>query len=119
MSVVSKEEFFSLLDEPLAESVVTIAGKSYRIRELTEELGIQYELELSKSGKFDPYRSRRAMVALCLIDGDGNRIVDDPEKLKKMKLGIINQLHDACLELSRYRKDDIEESVKNSEPAEG
>jgi hypothetical protein len=36
-----------------------------------------------------------------------------------MKLGIINQLHDECLELSRYRKDDIEESIKNSEPAEG
>lgn len=119
MNVVSKEEFFNLLDEPLAEKVITIGGKNYRIRELTEELGIQYELELSKSGKFDVYRSRRAMVALCLVDGDGNRIVDDPDKLKKMKLGIINQLHDACLELSRYRKDDIEETIKNSEPAVG
>jgi hypothetical protein len=118
MSVVSKEEFMSILDAPLDEKVVSIGGKAYRLRELTEEGGIEYEKQLAKGGKFDPYRARRAMVSLCLVDEAGNRIIDDPDILKKMKLGIINTLHDECLALSRYRKDDVEETVKNLEPAQ-
>lgn len=119
MNVVSKEEFFSLIKKPREERIVCIDGMKFRIRELTELLGIEYEKDLAKHGKYDIYRSRRAMVAMCVIDSDGNQIVTNSDDLMESPLGLINRLHDECLDLNRYQKDEVEEAIKNSEPAVG
>lgn len=117
---MNKEEFFQSLSEPLREKVVEIAGRSYRIREMTEEQGTQYELMIQdKAGRFDFSRARRAMIALMLIDDAGNRIVDDESQLKALPRSVAGVLFGECQQLNRYDAGEVKALVKNSDEALG
>ncbi len=116
---ISKEEFFEVIAKPLAEKVVTIGGNDYRLREMSEEAGCDYEIALSSGGKWDIKKARRAMIAVMLVDDQGNRIVDDESQLKSMSRALAGELYDACLKLNSYQEGEVEELIKNSEPAEG
>ena len=114
---MNREEFFSWIAQPLREKVVEIEGRSIRLREMTEEQRTEYELMLQdKKGKADLKKARRAMLAMMIVDNDGNRIVDDESQLRNMPGGIAGELFAACLELNRYEKDEIDDLIKNSEP---
>jgi hypothetical protein len=95
---------------------VIYKGKPFRLRELTEEEGVDYELALQdKKGKFDIARMRRALIAYCLVDDDGNRVFDDPDKLKTMRRSLASFLFQRCQALNNYDENELEGLIKNSE----
>ena len=117
---MNKDEFFSWISGPLREARHTIDGRQIRLREMSEEQRTQYELMLQdKKGKPDIAKARRAMIAMMLIDEEGNRIVDDESQLKAMPGGLAGLIYEKCLELSRYQAGEVEELIKNSETADG
>lgn len=117
---MNREEFFASLAQPLREKVVCIDGRNYRLREMTEEQGTSYELMLQdKAGKFDFSRARRAMIALMLVDDDGNRIVDDESQLKALPRSIAGVLFDECQQLNRYDAGEVKALVKNFDEVPG
>jgi len=117
MTIVSSLD--EVLAMPMSEAVVDFEGKQYRLRELDEDQGIKYELELQdKKGKFDVTKMRRTMIAYSWIDANGNRIVDDPNKLKTMRRSLAGYLYEECQKLNRYEPGELEDLVKNSEATE-
>jgi hypothetical protein len=113
---ITKEAFLAKANQRKYKTV-PIEGEEYRLREMSESDGCQYELKLMSSGKYDIEKSRRMMVAMMLVDDNDSLIVDDEQQLKPYGIGLINLLHDECLLLNRYQKDQIESLRKNSEPA--
>lgn len=118
MSLVDKDSIDSILSMPLSEQTVEFEGSQYRLRELTEEQAVKYELELQdKKGKFDVTKVRRTMIAYSWVDIDGNRLVADPEKLKTMRRSLAGYLYEACQKLNRYDPGEVEDLAKNSDAA--
>ena len=108
-----------VLGMPLGEDVVDFEGKKYRVIELNEAQAVKYELELQdKKGNFDVTKMRRTMIAYSWVDADGNRIVDDSNKLKTMRRSLAGYLYEACQKLNRYEPGELEDLVKNSEATE-
>ena len=119
MNVVNAQQLQELMHRPLREKVVYIDGVGYRLRELTEEQGTQYELSLSdKKGNRDISGARRTLIALSLIDADGNRVCNNADELKRLPRGIAGILWEECIKLSEYNESEIEQLVKNSEGVE-
>jgi len=116
MSLVDKESIDSVLSMPLNEQTVEFEGRKYRLLELNEEQAVKYELELQdKKGKFDVTKVRRTMIAYSWVDGEGNRLVTDPDKLKTMRRSLAGYLYEACQKLNRYDPGELEDLVKNSD----
>ena len=117
---MNKDDFLASLAEPLREKVIEIAGRSYRLREMTEEQGTQYELMIQdKAGRFDFSRARRAMIAIMLLDDSGNRMVDDESQLKALPRSVAGILFDECQQLNRYDAGEVKALVKNSDEVPG
>lgn len=118
MTLVDKDSLQSVLEMPLQEKTVEYQGFQYRLREMNEEQGIEYELALQdKKGKFDVKKMRRALISHCWIGSDGERLVTDPERLKTMRRSLSGFLFDECQKLNRYEPGELEGLVKNSEEA--
>jgi hypothetical protein len=115
---ISKEEFFSEIAKPLAVGTVEYNGKQYQLRQMNEDDGAKFELMLQTKSGFDLTRYRRSMIAMMLIDSDGNLIVDDADKLKGMSRELAGKLFEKCQELDGYKPGEVEAIAKNSEPAE-
>jgi hypothetical protein len=120
MKTMNRDEFLSMLAEPLRESTVEAAGRKFRLREMSEEDATKYELSIqSKEGKYDFSKARRSMIALMLIDDEGNRMVDDESQLKVMPRSLAGLLFDECQKLNRYEPGEVKDLVKNSDEADG
>lgn len=124
MATINREEFQAFLDEPRREKIVEIntakGPKKFRLLEMTEEDGAAYEIACQSNGKYDFRKARREMIALMLVDADGNRILASGDEIKgPTGLGRVNKLWAACLELNDYSEKDITDITKNSEGAEG
>jgi hypothetical protein len=118
MPIVDKNSLDSILSQPLQEKVVEFEGNQYRLRELTEDQAVSYELELQdKKGKFDVKKMRRTMIAYSWVGPDGERLVTDSDKLKTMRRSLAGYLYEECQKLNRYEPGELEGLVKNSEEA--
>jgi len=98
-----------------------------RIQNLNEgEKSLWQDANYSKDGKLvDNWlsKSRRRLVAACLVDDDGNRLLQagDEVKLKDVDSGIIAAIADACSEHIGLPLAEQRELEKNSDgaPADG
>lgn len=118
MAIVDKNSLDEVLGMPLQEKVVVCEGREYRLREMNDEQGVEYELELQdKRGKFDVKKMRRTLIAHCWVGPDGERLVTDTDKLKTMRRSLSGFLFDECQKLNRYEAGELEGLVKNSEEA--
>ena len=116
MIVESADEVLSM---SMAEKLVEFEGKQYRLRELNEEQAVAYELELQdKKGKFDITKIRRTMISHSWVNSNGDRLVTDSDKLKKMRRSLVGYLYEECQKLNRYDPGELEGLAKNSEAAE-
>ena len=116
MIVESADEILSM---PMAEKLVEFEGKQYRLRELNEEQGVKYELDLQdKKGNYDVEKVRRTMIAHSWVNSNGERIVTDSDKLKTMRRSLAGYLFAECQKLNRYDPGELEGLAKNSEAAE-
>ena len=120
---ISREEFAEFLTEPLREKTVSVQTakgiKEFRLLEMSEAVGAEYEIACQSNGKYDFAKARREMVALMLVDDNGERLVKSGDDIRALGLGRINKLWEACLELNSYSEKDITDITKNSEGAEG
>lgn len=73
----------------------------------------------SKSSNFKNLRAK--LVALTVVDDEGNRIFTDADvpALGKKNAAILDMLFDKAQELSGFKKQDIEDLTKNSEATPG
>jgi|688.fasta_scaffold422314_2 hypothetical protein len=116
---MNRNDFLALLERPLRETVVAIDGSNYRLREMTEEQGTEYELSLQdKKGNVNYATARRALIAMMLIDDDGNRMVTHESELRRLPRSIAGKLFDECQKLNRYETGEVKELVKNSDGAD-
>ena len=115
---MNREKLLAMMQEPLRQKIVTVNGCDYCIREMTEEQGTEYELELqSKDGKFDFSKSRRLLISKMLVDDSGNLIVESESELKRMPRSVAGALYEECLQLNRYDAKEVKALVKNFEGA--
>jgi hypothetical protein len=114
-----EDEFLALVDRPLNTKDVLVGGKQYVLTELSEGDAAEMEVAMQSGGKYDFSRHRRLMVAYCLRDKEGNRVISDPDRLKSVPNQIVGKLYEDCLALSKYDAKEIEELVKKSDPAQG
>lgn len=119
MTTIDSASLAALLTAPLREKVVAIGELKFRLREMTEEQATQYELALQdKTGKYNWARARRAMIALMLVDDNGNRVVTDENQLKSLPRSIAGKLFDECQSLNRYEANEVKDLIKNSDEAD-
>lgn len=112
---MNRDQLLAVLDEPLREKVVTVNNRDYRLREMTEEQGTEYELALqSKDGTFDFSKSRRLLISKMLVDDEGGLLVADESELKRMPRSVAGALYQECLDLNRYDAKEVKALVKNS-----
>ena len=98
-----------------------------RIQNLNEgEKSLWQDANYSKDGKLvDNWlsKSRRRLVAACLVDDDGNRLLQagDEVKLKGVDAGIVAAIADACSDHIGLPLAEQKELEKNSDgaPADG
>jgi hypothetical protein len=114
-----RERFYELAGRPLRKATVTVCGEEFAIRELSEADAASMEVAMQVSGKYEFERHRRTLVAFCLLDDDGKRIVDNPEDLAGMAKTIIGKIYEKCLEINSYQDEDIEALAKKSNAVEG
>ena len=114
-----EDEFLALVDRPLNTKEVLVNGKPYILTELSEGDAAEMEVAMQSGGKYDFSRHRRLMVAYCLRDQEGNRVISDPERLKGVAKQIVGKLYEDCLTLSSYDAKEVEDLVKKSDPAQG
>jgi hypothetical protein len=116
---MNRNDFLALLERPLRETVVTIDENQFRLRGMTEEEGTEYELSLQdKQGNIKYENARRALIAIMLIDDDGNRIVTHESELRRLPRSIAGVLYDECQKLNRYKPGEIKDIEKNSDGAD-
>jgi hypothetical protein len=115
---VNREQLLALLNQPLREKVVPIDGLEFKLREMNEAQGAEYELCLqTKDGDYDYARSRRELLARMLIDADGNQLVSNADELKPMARHIAGRLYEVASELNRYDSKEIDSLAKKSDAA--
>jgi hypothetical protein len=118
----SKAEFWEIANRPRREGFVSLEGKQFRLVEMTEQDASELEIKLQdKNGKIDWMKHRRLTVAYCLLDAEGNRIVDNPDDLAKLGKTFISKLYDKALQVNDYVASELEELslAKKSGEAEG
>lgn len=118
----SKAEFWEIANRPKREGFVELDGKRFRLVEMTEADAAELEIKLQdKNGKIDFQKHRRLTVYYCLVDADGNRIVDNPDDLARVGKNLISRLYDKALQVNDYVASELEELslAKKSSEAEG
>ena len=98
---------------------VPSGGKTWRIQSLTEGERAQFETPFNMAAE-DPktyQRARPRLLALCLVDAGGHRILSDAQavELFKVNCAVTIPLYRACKEHNAFDDGDLEEKVKNSE----
>jgi hypothetical protein len=97
--------------------VFSYNGKEFRLRQMSEEVACEYESALMGGTGWDYKKTRRAMIALMLVDDNDQLIIDDESQLKSMPKNLAGFLFDKCQELNGYLPGELDELRKNSEPA--
>ncbi len=98
-------------------------GETYRMQSLTERERSQYELQLQdkKGGVTNSSveKMRRLLVAKTLVDKDGQRLFSDEEEslLADVDGRMMAILYDQAWKHCGYDKDELEDHLKNSDPA--
>ena len=114
----SQEDFLALAKRNLAVEPVTVKAKQYYIHELSEADAANMEVELQTKKGYDWTAHRRVMVAYCLRDESGRRVITDPNVLKDLPRSVVGPLYDQCLEINKYDQGEIEALAKKSERAD-
>jgi hypothetical protein len=117
---MNKEQFKALLAKPVSTKQVEFEGVAFHIKSMTEKEGVEYELSITdKDGNVDWSKARRAMLAIMLVDEEGNKIVDDVSEIESMDLAMAEFLWSECRQFARGRTKEVDELRKKSEEVQG
>lgn len=116
----SRETFLAPAKRRFRDVYLPVSGQWVRIRSLFEGEKEAYEAgNRDKSGEItneSAKASRRKLIALCVCDSEGNRILSDADidAMKEMDGTDIAYLQDECLAFCGFKKVSVEELTKNS-----
>lgn len=118
----SREELLTPVKRRFHEFPVRLNGstKNVRIRSLTERERSAYELSGSdERGRWKLDRAMRmkcSLIALCVVDGDGNPLLSerDAEKLMEQDGSATGKLFDECVSHTGVDALSVEKTAKNS-----
>lgn len=120
-TLATRAEFLTPAKRRFKNLTLPVSGQAVRIRSLMEGEKEAYEADLlnPKGGvKFDKLRTaRRRLVQLCLVDADGNPLLEpsDIDKLTVLDGADLGYLQDECMVHCGFKEGDIEGLVKNSD----
>lgn len=112
LELLTKEQILQADDRPIEEIEVDGWGGKVRVRGLTGTERDQYESSLLKASKQGDYRGVRArLVALSVVDTDGNRMFsfEEAERLSEKSAVALDKVFWVAQRLSGLRQKDIEE----------
>lgn len=98
-----------------------VSGHRVRIQSLTErEMSAYQSATLTQDGKLKPEKlaaASRRLIALCLVDAAGNRILNDSHvaRLAEWDAADTQHLADECQVHVGAKRGDVEDLVKNSD----
>jgi hypothetical protein len=118
----SRADFLAPAKRRMKDVELPVRGIKLRIRSLFEGEKEAYEAGLV-TAKGDVTRdtmlnARRRLIALCLCDENGERILSDADldSMKALDAADMAYLQEECQTFCGFKKGDIEGLVKNSEP---
>lgn len=114
----SRDSFFELIKRPLRTKEVTIEGKQFLLRELTEADSAEMEVKMQTKDGIDWQQHRRLLVSYCLVDENGARIIKDPDELKSVSKSLVGKFYAECLMLSEFEPGEVEALAKKSSEVE-
>lgn len=118
--MVSKEVFANYIKRPLREKTVIVDGLEWRLREMSESQGTEYELSLQdKKGNIDFSKARRMMLSLMLVDENGERLSTNEADFSTLPREVAGTLFEHCQKLNSYETGEISDLVGKSETAQG
>lgn len=97
-----------------------VNGLRFRIQSLSEgELSAYQAVAVGKEG-FRPGRmedANRRLIAKCLVDGDGNRLLTDGQaaKLAEWDAADATALYNECAQHVGVKREDVDDLAKNSD----
>jgi len=106
-------------------TTVDVADSEYRIRSLTENEKSEYEAAvMTDKAEFSVAKMKRQrirLLLLCLVDDEGNRLLDDADArmLGQVDGMVTTALFDACRKHVGFESGDIEALAKNSASSPG
>jgi len=112
MSVLDRESFLEAakaVKRPARE--VSVAGLGQvRVQGLTVGERTRFEMSCMERGKVNPRELREKLVAMCLVDEGGRRLLPDDgdrQVLSSLPAAVIEPLFDAARELSGMTDADV------------
>ncbi len=118
--MISRDKFLALKAKRYLE--VKVLGEEYRIQSMSEAEKADYEIKLQDKKAGMSFKKARALF-LCrvLVDSTGDRLLldSDCDAVMAMDGKITSALYGVAQDHCGYNDGDIEELVKNSEPAAG
>ena len=119
MTTSKRDAFFALVKRPLKTKKIIVEGQEFLIRELSEADSAEMEVKLQgKDRLIDWTQHRRLLVSYCLVDDDGNRIVENPDELKGASMALIGQIYSECMRMSDVQEEDMMKLAKKSDEVE-
>lgn len=114
MSVLDRESFLAAASKVQRPSrVVTVGGLgAVKVQGLTVGERTRFEMSCMERGKLNPRELREKLVALCLVDEGGRRLLpDDGDRgvLSNLPSAVLEPLFDASRELSGMTDADVAE----------
>lgn len=118
----SREQFLAAAKRRFKDVTLPVSGHKVRIRSLMEGEKEQYEAEMldKKGGGFRKdmlLNARRRLVVLCLVDENGDQILNNSDlaALKQLDGADMATLQEECQTFVGFKEGDIEGLVKNSD----
>lgn len=118
--MLTREQLLQKRSRPVKEIHVEGLGGSVLIQGLTTSERSHFEASLqNKKGKVDRSKVlmvRERLIVRCVVDANGKQLLtdDDMPLLSEQPAAIMEQIFNACQELSGFSDQDIESLEKNS-----
>lgn len=122
----SREQLLAPRKRRYRHVTLPVSGLVVRIQSLTEGEQSRYAARLTLNRDKRDFQERvaagrRSLFVLCLVDGNGNRLLMDcdQEQLADWDNADCTVLFDAVVEHCGMKADEVEAAVKNSERIDG
>ncbi len=117
--LLSRDAILQAQDLPFEDVEVPEWGGAVRVRGLTGAERDAFEQSIvetrGKNTRMNLKNIRAKLVALCVVDEQGNRVFsdDDAEALGRKSAAALDRVFEAAQRLSGLRKEDVEELAGN------
>lgn len=115
MTLATKDDLLRPTKRRFKEVTLPVSGLTVRIRSLTQLDRERYEVAIMEGAKIRS-DADRILMAHCLVDGDGNRLLDDTDvkALRDLDCKDAATLNRACVEWNGLSSYDVEQLLGNS-----